>query len=111
MSELIVYWHLLFIIMKNMKPLKIITILIMLFASGVVVSETKTVIHDAHIHYDQDVWEALPTAHALQMLSDENIKRALVSGGALFPSMREEYAKRGVQVLQAYATADLGVIA
>lgn len=51
----------------------------MLFASGVVVSETKTVIHDAHIHYDQDVWEALPTAHALQMLSDENIKRALVS--------------------------------
>ena len=39
------------------------------------------------------------------------IKRALVSGGALFPSMREEYASRGVQVLQAYATADLGVIA
>ena len=38
-------------------------------------------------------------------------KRALVSGGALFPSMREEYAKRGVQVLQAYATAALGVIA
>jgi len=39
------------------------------------------------------------------------IKRALVSGGALFPSMREEYASRGVQVVQAYATADLGVIA
>ncbi|MEE9376019.1 MAG: AMP-binding protein [Rhizobiaceae bacterium] len=39
------------------------------------------------------------------------IKRALVSGGALFPSMREEYTKRGVAVLQAYATADLGVIA
>ncbi len=39
------------------------------------------------------------------------IKRALVSGGALFPSMREEYSNRGVQVLQAYATADLGVIA
>lgn len=39
------------------------------------------------------------------------IKRALVSGGALFPSMREDYASRGVQVLQAYATADLGVIA
>ena len=40
-----------------------------------------------------------------------SIKKALVSGGALFPSMREEYSKRGVQVLQAYATADLGVIA
>ncbi|MEO1398503.1 MAG: AMP-binding protein, partial [Pseudomonadota bacterium] len=40
-----------------------------------------------------------------------SVKRALVSGGALFPSMRAEYADRGVQVLQAYATADLGVIA
>lgn len=39
------------------------------------------------------------------------IKRALVSGGALFPSMREEYGNRGVSVLQAYATADIGIIA
>ncbi|WP_421849419.1 phenylacetate--CoA ligase family protein [Oricola sp.] len=40
-----------------------------------------------------------------------SITKALVSGGALFPSMRAEYAERGVAVLQAYATADLGVIA
>lgn len=40
-----------------------------------------------------------------------SIKRALVSGGALFPSLREEYRQRGVQVLQAFATADIGVIA
>ncbi len=40
-----------------------------------------------------------------------SIKRALVSGGALFPSLRAEYAKRGVAVFQAYATADLGNIA
>ncbi len=40
-----------------------------------------------------------------------SIKRALVSGGALFPSLREEYAKRGISVLQCYATADVGVIA
>ncbi len=40
-----------------------------------------------------------------------SIKRALVSGGALFPSLREEYRQRGVNVLQAYATADIGVIA
>ncbi len=40
-----------------------------------------------------------------------SIKRALVSGGALFPSMRAEYQQRGVDVLQCYATADLGVIA
>ncbi len=35
----------------------------------------------------------------------------LVSGGALFPSLREDYRQRGIKVLQAYATADLGVIA
>ncbi len=40
-----------------------------------------------------------------------SIKLGVVSGGALFPSMREEYAQRGVRVMQAYATADLGVIA
>ncbi len=40
-----------------------------------------------------------------------SIRKALVSGGALFPSLREEYSNRGVNVLQCYATADLGVIA
>lgn len=39
------------------------------------------------------------------------IEKALVSGGALFPSMRAEYEARGVSCMQAYATADLGVIA
>jgi phenylacetate-CoA ligase len=39
------------------------------------------------------------------------ITRALVSGGALFPSLRAEYRDRGVAVLQCYATADLGLIA
>ena len=40
-----------------------------------------------------------------------SITKAIVSGGALFPSLREEYAGRGVAVLQCYATADLGLIA
>jgi phenylacetate-CoA ligase len=40
-----------------------------------------------------------------------SFRRALVSGGALFPAMRQDYAARGVAVLQAYATAELGVIA
>ncbi|MEO1198067.1 MAG: AMP-binding protein [Pseudomonadota bacterium] len=40
-----------------------------------------------------------------------SIKRALVSGGALFPSMREDYANRGVHVRQCYGTADLGIVA
>lgn len=40
-----------------------------------------------------------------------SLKKALVSGGALFPSLRAEYAERGVAVLQCYATAELGLIA
>jgi phenylacetate-CoA ligase len=40
-----------------------------------------------------------------------SIRRAMVSGGALFPSLRAEYAARGVNVLQCYATAEFGVIA
>ncbi|MEZ5845018.1 MAG: AMP-binding protein [Hyphomicrobiaceae bacterium] len=40
-----------------------------------------------------------------------SFKRALVSGGALFPSLRQEYRERGIAVMQAYATADVGVIA
>ncbi|MGR3462380.1 MAG: phenylacetate--CoA ligase family protein [Roseovarius sp.] len=40
-----------------------------------------------------------------------NITRAAVGGGALFPSLRAEYAERGIACLQCYATADLGNIA
>ncbi len=40
-----------------------------------------------------------------------SISKALVSGGALFPQLRKEYNKRGISVYQAYATADLGLIA
>ncbi len=40
-----------------------------------------------------------------------SIKKALVSGGALFPSLRQEYEDQGINVGQCYATADLGVIA
>ncbi|WP_299414402.1 AMP-binding protein [uncultured Sulfitobacter sp.] len=39
------------------------------------------------------------------------ITRAVVGGGALFPSLREWYAARGITCLQCYATADLGNIA
>ena len=39
------------------------------------------------------------------------IKRALVSGGPLFPSLRQEYTDRGIACLQNYGTADLGLIA
>ena len=39
------------------------------------------------------------------------ITRAAVGGGALFPSLRQEYADRGITCLQNYATADLGNVA
>ena len=38
-------------------------------------------------------------------------RAAVVSGGALFPSLRAEYSERGIACLQCYATADLGLIA
>ncbi|MDJ0824568.1 MAG: AMP-binding protein [Rhodobacter sp.] len=39
------------------------------------------------------------------------ITKAAVGGGALFPSLRQEYADRGILCLQLYGTADLGNIA
>ena len=39
------------------------------------------------------------------------ITKAAVGGGALFPSLRQEYADRGITCLQSYATADLGNVA
>ncbi len=40
-----------------------------------------------------------------------SITRAAVGGGALFPSLRQDYADRGITCRQCYATADLGNIA
>ena len=39
------------------------------------------------------------------------ITKAVVGGGALFPSLRQSYIDRGISCLQSYATADLGNIA
>ncbi|MFT7594334.1 MAG: phenylacetate-CoA ligase [Paracoccaceae bacterium] len=39
------------------------------------------------------------------------ITKAAVGGGALFPSLRAQYADRGISCLQSYGTADLGNIA
>jgi phenylacetate-CoA ligase len=39
------------------------------------------------------------------------LKKALVSGGALFPSLRQHYEARGIKTFQAYAIADLGLVA
>ncbi len=39
------------------------------------------------------------------------LSKALVSGEALPPALRAEFASRGIEVLQCYASADLGLIA
>ena len=73
----------------------------------------------------QSIKDLRPTAYAgtpdyLKVLLDsgkaENIdltciKKAAVSGGALFPSLRQEYEDQGISIKQSYATGDLGIIA
>ena len=44
-------------------------------------------------------------------LDVSSCRKAVVSGGALFPDMRTRYAEQGVAVVQCYGTADLGLIA
>jgi phenylacetate-CoA ligase len=73
---------------------------------------------DAIAHYKPTAYVGTPDF--LKILLDtaektgkdaSSIKRGLVSGAALPALLREELAKRGVAVLQCYATAELGVIA
>ena len=44
-------------------------------------------------------------------LSIQSFRKALVTGGALFPSLRQYYDDRGIRCRQCYGTADLGLIA
>ncbi len=44
-------------------------------------------------------------------LDTSSLRKAVVSGEALPPSLRTEISKHGVEVLQCYASADLGLIA
>jgi phenylacetate-coenzyme A ligase PaaK-like adenylate-forming protein len=73
---------------------------------------------DAIAHYKPSAYVGTPDFLKIMLDSAgksgkdvSSIKRALVSGAALPASLREEVAKRGVAVLQCYATAELGVIA
>ncbi|SEQ75901.1 phenylacetate--CoA ligase family protein [Thalassovita taeanensis] len=69
--------------------------------------------------YDVGVTAYAGTPDYLKVILDKademglrlGITKAAVGGGALFPSLRQEYADRGIACLQSYATADLGSIA
>jgi phenylacetate-CoA ligase len=52
----------------------------------------------------------LDTAHRLGV-DVTSLTRALLSGAALPPSLRAEFKSRGVAVFEAYATAELGIVA
>jgi phenylacetate-CoA ligase len=90
-------------------------------AVGAIVLPAGTGQTDLQVRAAADVWT---TAYAgtpdyLKMILDRaeemgvklGITKAAVGGGALFPSLRREYADRGISCLQCYATADLGNIA
>jgi phenylacetate-CoA ligase len=73
---------------------------------------------DAIAHYRASAYTGTPDF--LKVLLDtaekirkdaSSIKRALVSGAALPASLRDELGRRGVAVLQCYATAELGLVA
>ena len=73
---------------------------------------------DAIAHYKPSAYVGTPDFLKIMLDTADktgkdasSIKRALVSGAALPASLREELGKRGVAVLQCYATAELGVIA
>lgn len=73
---------------------------------------------EAIAHYKPSGYVGTPDFLKILLDTAENtgkdassIKRALVSGAALPASLREELGRRGVTVLQCYATAELGVIA
>ena len=62
-----------------MRLFGVVAISAAVFWSFAEASDRPCGIHDGHIHYDQDVWEALPPEQALRMLRHEGIDRALVS--------------------------------
>lgn len=63
----------------NMKYFKPFVFILILMAAGLLKAEETIEMHDAHIHYDKDMWRSLPAAEAIEMLKHLNIQRVLVS--------------------------------
>jgi len=63
----------------NMRRRALFVFLMTVLSFTANAGENAHSIHDGHIHYDQDVWETLPPADAIDMLKQQNITRALVS--------------------------------
>lgn len=67
--------------MKHRYQKTIVVLSAMLMLSGRVVAydPKDSPIFDAHIHYSQDVWEAVPPEDAIRRLREAGIERAMVS--------------------------------
>jgi hypothetical protein len=63
----------------DMKRRALLIIVMTVLSFAVYAGDNADIIHDGHIHYDQDVWDSLPPADAISMLKQQNITRALVS--------------------------------
>lgn len=63
--------------MKNIKYIIVLAFLLLL--TRVVFAEEYIQIHDAHIHYNQDMWQNLSVKEAVDLLKEQGIARALVS--------------------------------
>jgi len=84
------------------------------FPAGV--GNTESQIAAMH-HFKPDAFIGTPDYLKILLdVADESgqpiscIKRAMVSGGALFPTLREHYENLGITTRQCYATADLGIV-
>jgi hypothetical protein len=63
----------------DMKRRALLIFVMTVLSFAVYAEDNADIIHDGHIHYDQDVWDSLPPAEAISMLKQQNITRALVS--------------------------------
>ena len=80
---------------------------LMLFLNLGFTAESTLLIFDAHIHYNQDVWESLPPAHALHVLNQAGLSKALVSSTPTDGTERlyRLAPKRIVPLLRPYPTS------
>lgn len=83
-----------------------VILLIILSFSHKVLAEKFIEIHDAHIHYNQDMWDSLSVKEAVDLLKEQSIQRVLVSatptqGAEMFYRQAPEFV---VPMLRPYAS-------
>jgi len=64
---------------RYQKTIVTLFILLMFSCRVVAFDPERSPIFDAHIHYSQDVWEAIPPEDAIRRLREAGIERAMVS--------------------------------